>query len=236
MKNNHQNKFDAGEALRKIELFKSLDDEAFGQVSSLVKWKQYRKGTEVIPYMSENDDVYFIASGCVRVTIFSFSGKEISYQELGSGEMFGELSAIDQLPRAANVITSESSRIGVISRNDYWGLLDQHPSVAVATLKRLASMIRFLIDRVYQYGALDVKDRVRMEVLRLARENMSGEDAAAIHNFPTHKEIANRVNTHREAVTRELNELSRMGLIEQDKRVLTVTTVSALIELLPEYI
>jgi hypothetical protein len=44
------------------------------------------------------------------------------------------------------------------------------------------------------------------------------------------------VNTHREAVTRELNELSRMGLIEQDKRVLTVTTVSGLIELLPEYI
>jgi CRP/FNR family cyclic AMP-dependent transcriptional regulator len=97
-------------------------------------------------------------------------------------------------------------------------------------------MIRFLIDRVYQYGALDVKDRVRMEVLRLARENMSGEDTAAIRNFPTHKEIANRVNTHREAVTRELNELSRMGLIAQDKRVLTVTTVSGLIELLPEYI
>lgn len=234
MKNNHSNTFDAEESLRKIELFKSLDDDAFGLVSSLVKWKQYRKGTEVVPYMGESDDIYFIASGSVRVTIFSLSGKEISYQELGAGEMFGELSAIDQLPRAANVITLEPAHIGVISRSDYWGLVDRYPSVAAATLKRLASMIRFLIDRVYQYGALDVKDRVRMEILRLARENMSGEDAAAIRNFPTHKEIANRVNTHREAVTRELNELSRMGLIEQDQRVLTVTTVSGLIELLPE--
>ena len=236
MKNNHQNKFDAGEALRKIELFKSLDDEAFGQVSSLVKWKQYRKGTEVIPYMSENDDVYFIASGCVRVTIFSFSGKEISYQELGSGEMFGELSAIDQLPRAANVITSESSRIGVISRNDYWGLIDRYPGVAAAAMKRLASLVRFLIDRVYQYGALDVKDRIRMEVLRLARENLTNEDTASIQNFPTHREIASRVNTHREAVTRELNELSRIGLIEQSQRVLTVTSVQRLQNLIPEEI
>jgi CRP/FNR family cyclic AMP-dependent transcriptional regulator len=236
MKNNHQNKLDAGEALRKIELFESLDDEACDQISSLVKWKQHRKGTEVIPYMSENDDVYFIASGCVRVTIFSFSGKEISYQELGPGKMFGELSAIDQLPRAANVITLEPAHIGVVSRSDYWGLVDRYPSVAAASLKRLASMIRFLIDRVYQYGALDVKDRVRMEVLRLARESMSNEDTADIPNFPTHREIANRVNTHREAVTRELNALSRMGLIAQDKRVLTVTTVSGLIELLPEYI
>jgi CRP-like cAMP-binding protein len=236
MKNNHQNKFDAGEALRKIELFKSLDDEALGQVSSLVKWKQYRKGTEVIPYMSENDDVYFIVSGCVRVTIFSFSGKEISYQELGSGEMFGELSAIDQLPRAANVITLEPAHIGVISRSDYWGLLDQYPSVAAATLKRLASMIRFLIDRVYQYGTLDVKDRVRMEVLRLARESMASDDTATIYNFPTHREIANRVNTHREAVTRELSELSRLGLIEQSQRVLTVTSVLRLQNLLSEEI
>ena len=236
MKKNQGNTFDAVESLRKIELFKSLDDEAYAQVSSLVKWKQYRKGTEVIPYRDDNNDVYFIASGCVRVTIFSFAGKEISYQELGLGEMFGELSAIDQSPRTANVITLESARIGVISRRDFWRLIDQYPSVAGATLKRLASLVRFLIDRVYSYGALDVKDRIRMEVLRLARESMSSEDTVSIRNFPTHREIANRVNTHREAVTRELNELTRMGLIEQNQRVLTVTTVAGLTGLLAEFI
>ena len=236
MENNHSSKFDAVESLRKIELFKSLDDEALGLVSSLVKWKRYQEGIEIIPYMSENDEVYFIASGCVRITIFSFSGKEISYQELGPGEMFGELSAIDQSPRAANVTALKPALIGMISGREYWRLIDRYPSVAAATMKRLASMIRFLIDRVYQYGALDVKDRVRMEVLRLARENMSNEDTADITNFPTHQEIANRVNTHREAVTRELNELTRMGLIEQNQRVLTVKTVAVLTELLAEYV
>jgi CRP/FNR family cyclic AMP-dependent transcriptional regulator len=236
MENNHQNKIDTGDALRNIELFKSLDDEAYGQISSLVKWKRYRKGAEVIPYMGEKDEVYFIASGSVRVTIFSFSGKEISYQELGSGKMFGELSAIDQLPRTANVIALEPALIGTISGGDYWRLIERYPAIAAATLKRLASMIRFLIDRVYQYGALNVKDRVRMEVLRLAREVMSDNDTATIRNFPTHKEIANRVNTHREAVTKELNELTRMGLIEQNKRALTVKTVAGLTDLVSEHI
>jgi hypothetical protein len=79
-----------------------------------------------------------------------------------------------------------------MSSSSYWGLIERYPSVA-------ASMVRFLADRVYQYGALDVKDRIRMEVLRLARENMTGDDIATIHSFPTHREIANRVNTHREA-------------------------------------
>ena len=236
MKSDQPHTFDSSSSLKKIDLFECLDNEACDQVSKLIKWKQYKKGTEVIPYQGKSDDVYFITSGRVRVTIFSFSGKEISYQELGPGKMFGELSAIDQLPRTANVITLESSRIGVITKNDYWRIVDQYPGVAAAAMKRLAGLVRFLIDRVYQYGALDVKDRIRMEILRLARESMSSEDTAAIHNFPTHKEIANRVNTHREAVTRELNELSRMGLIEQDQRVLAVTTVSGLTELLPEYI
>jgi len=79
-----------------------------------------------------------------------------------------------------------------------------------------------------------VKDRVCMEVLRLARDNMIGEDTAAIHDIPTHKEIASLVNTHREAVTRELNELSRMNLIEQDHRVLLVTSIERMEKLLNE--
>lgn len=234
MKNSQSSTPATKAVLRSIKLFQSLDDESCAQITKLVKWKNYQQGTEIVPYKGDGDDVYFIAAGQVRVTIFSFTGKEVSYQELGPGEMFGELSAIDQLPRTANVLALENSHIGAMSSRNYWGLLERYPSVAAAALKRLASMVRFLADRVYQYGALDVKDRIRMEVLRLARESMTSDDIATIHNFPTHREIANRVNTHREAVTRELNELSRNGLIEQNQRVMTVTAVSALMELLSE--
>lgn len=215
-------------ALKTIDLFADLDDTARDEIGRLIKWKDLKKGVEIVSHQQQNDEVYFIASGRVRVTIFTLHGKEISYQELGAGKMFGELSAIDHMPRTANVITVQTSRIGVMSASNYWKLIEQYPGIAAATLKRLASMVRFLIDRVYQYGALDVKDRVRMEVLRLARENMTGEDTAEIIDFPTHKEISSRVNTHREAVTRELNELSRVGLIQQEQRVLKVSSVSSL--------
>lgn len=239
-----KNKVDNGQAdaqdaiglLGKIELFESLDLEGRARASRLVKWRQFNKGTEIIAFGDDGTDVYFIASGSVRITLYSFTGKEISYQELGAGKMFGELSAIDRLPRTTNVTALQACRIGSISGNDFWRLIDQYPAIAAACLNRLAGLVRFLIDRVYQYGALDVKDRVRMEILRLAHDGMTGEDTAAIRNFPTHKEIASRVNTHREAVTRELNELSRMGLIEQHGRVLTVTTVNGLAELLAESI
>ena len=236
MTNSQPNALDPIGLLRKIELFDSLADEDREQVSKQIKWRQFKKGTEIIPYRDDGTDVYFIATGNVRITLYSFTGKEISYQELGPGKMFGELSAIDRLPRTTNVIALETCQIGSVSGSEFWRLIDQYPAIAAACLHRLAGLVRFLIDRVYQYGALDVKDRVRMEILRLAHDSMSGEDTAAIQNFPTHKEIANRVNTHREAVTRELNDLSRMGLIEQNSRVLTVTSVSGLAELLPDNI
>lgn len=103
---------ETGKLLKNIDLFQSLDDKALEEVARLITWRHYPKETEIIPHMGEDNDVFFIASGGVRVTIYSYSGKEISYQELGPGAMFGELSAIDHKPRTANVITLEDSRIG----------------------------------------------------------------------------------------------------------------------------
>ena len=234
--NSPTSKIDPATALQSIELFAELETQTREVISKRIKWKQFKKGVEIVSYRSRSDEVYFIASGQVRTTIYTFTGKEISYQELGAGDMFGELSAIDRLPRTANVITQQASQIGVMAANEYWNLIEQYPSIAAFTLQRMAKMVRFLIDRVYQYGALDVKDRVRMEVLRMARENMIGEDTAEMTEFPTHKEIASRVNTHREAVTRELNELSRMGLIEQHHRCMRVASVSEISDLLQELI
>ena len=234
MKNNSLESMDRVGVLQNTALFSSLDADAHHQIAKLIKWKLYKKGVEIIPYKDDDDDVYFSASGQVTTTIFSFTGKEVSYQELGAGEMFGELSAIDQLPRTANVIALEDSQIGVMSRSDYLNLIHRYPEVATASLKRLAGLIRFLVDRVFQYGALDVSERVLVEVYRLAMEHSASDDSVTIPNFPTHREIANRVNTHREAVTRELNKLSRQGVIEQKNRILIVTSITDLQNLLPE--
>ena len=48
---------------------------------------------------------------------------------------------------------------------------------------------------------------------------------------PTHVEIASRVSTHREAVTRELNRLFRIGIIEQRGGTLLVKDVERLAEM-----
>jgi hypothetical protein len=58
-----------------------------------------------------------------------------------------------------------------------------------------------------------------------------GGQGRAHRPCPTHTEIAARVSTHREAVTRELTRLARIGLIEREKNALVVTDLERLAEM-----
>ncbi len=60
---------------------------------------------------------------------------------------------------------------------------------------------------------------------------MVGENTAMIRPAPTHAEFASRVSTHREAVTRELNQLSRDGLVERQAGALAIHDVERLARL-----
>ena len=79
-----------------------------------------------------------------------------------------------------------------------------------------------------EFTALDVKGRIQAELLRLARDHMTGANAAEVKPMPKHGEIASWVSTHREAVTRELNFLDRAGVIERHPGRLVVRDVAKL--------
>ena len=78
------------------------------------------------------------------------------------------------------------------------------------------------MQKVYEFGALSVPQRIRCELLRLASEAKSNSSEIEISNVPTHLEIAARISTHREAVTREINALEMSGLItwKKDKHII----------------
>jgi len=60
-------------------------------------------GESFVDYLDVSDDVFFIASGNVRVTMYSVAGKAVSFNDFGLGEVFGEYPAIDRGPRSASV-------------------------------------------------------------------------------------------------------------------------------------
>ncbi len=222
------------QALRSLTIFRELSDSDLGDVAERLSFARYARDEEVFGQFEQDDGVYFILSGTVRITVFSAAGKEVTFRDLGPGEMFGELAAIDGQPRSANAIAKADAQVGRIPAARFWDLLQAHPKVNAATLKYLCGLVRDLSARVYQFSAYAVGNRIHAEILRLALlANPTGNEAA-IAPAPTHAEIASRVNTHREAVTREISRLAGEGLVERSPGTLIVRDIARLRRLAEE--
>lgn len=219
---------DVAESLRSIEIFKDLPNEDLRVIALLCRRRRCRADEQLVGYLDETRDVYFIAGGRVQITIHSQAGKKIDFQTLTAGDMFGEIAAIDGIARSAAAMTVTDAVILCMTAADFRRMLSRMPSVNQAVLERLARLVRALSERVYEFSTLAVRNRVHAELLRLARDHMTEPHLANIYPAPTHLEIANRISSHREAVSRELSSLANGGLIERRGRNLVIKDVPRL--------
>lgn len=222
---------DATPSLSGIELFDGLGRSDRDALAGLCRWHRYAAQEYIVGHQDETDDVYFIVGGRVRVTVFSRSGKEVAFRDLPAGKSFGELSAIDGAMRSATVIALSDTVLASMSAQAFRRVLNDHPDVAAKMMQYLAGLVRKLSDRVVEFSVLAVRNRIHAELLRLARNQRYDGDTAIITPVPTHADIASRVSTHREAVTRELNALARDGLIERRNGSLVIADVARLAQL-----
>lgn len=219
-------------ALEGVFVFAGLPSNTLEMVHRCCSWRRYEPGEQIVSYLDASDDVFFIAAGDVCVTIYSTAGKAISFRNLGTGDTFGEYAAIDGEPRSASVEARTSCSIASMSAKEFRRLLRTEPVVTEAVMRALVRNVRYLTKRVYEFSTLAVNNRIQAELLRLANIAPREGAAARLDPAPTHAEIASRISTHREAVTRELNRLSRLGIIERKKGFLVVKDLDRLAAML----
>ena len=212
----------SAEALGSIRVFAELDRQIRGDIAGKCRGGIFDTGGEILSQESSSREVYFIIDGTVRVTYFSAGGKEVSFRDMHSGDMFGELSAIDGLARSARVVAREPSRVAWLPPDEFHDIRTQHPAIAEAVLVHLTGLVRSLSERVIEYSALDVRCRIQAELLRLSSTHPEQSGAMIIERLPKHADIAARVATHREAVTRELNRLASVGLITKTQKQIVI--------------
>ena len=217
-----------------VDLFRSLDNGARTSIARHCHTYRYPAQHDIVCNQDTSDDVYFVIGGKVRATIFSRSGKEVAFRDMGAGEMFGDLSAIDGRPRCANVITLEESVLLNMRSSAFQDLLRSHPEVAFAVMCGLTELVRHLSDRVVEFSTLGVNNRIHAELLRLAKKYPRSGALVEITHPPTHADIASRVSTRREAVTKELSRLADMGLIERRGKSLVVRDLERLARMIDE--
>jgi CRP/FNR family cyclic AMP-dependent transcriptional regulator len=222
------------ETLAGIQLFRHLPAEDRKALADRCHAHRYAAKQEIVSHAEQSSDVYFIVSGQVRATIYSAGGREVAFRDLGAGDMFGDLSAIDGKPRSASVVAVVDSFVISMTAKAFLEVLQAYPTVAMAALLELVDLVRGLCERVIEMSTLGVKNRIHAELLRLAQRKMNDGKTAVLQPAPTHADIASRVSTHREAVTRELNHLAQIGLLERRTGALVITDVPGLAHMVEE--
>ena len=218
-------------ALRGIAMLRGLTDDELAELSGACRWCDYDAGALVLDQDGESYDVFFIAAGRVRVTIYAESGREVAFRDLAEGASFGELSAIDGRPRSASVVALMRVSLARLPRDRFWALVRSRPVFAENLLRNLAGLVRSLTERVLDYSTLGVQNRIQAELVRMAREAGVAGNRAVIAPSPRHADIASRVSTNREAVTRELSQLAAQGVVERQPNALVITDLACLADM-----
>ena len=213
------------QSLEKIALFRCLSPELIERIQTLCTWKRYEPGEQIIDYLDQSDEVFFIADGNARVSITSMQGRPVAFTDLDAGDIFGEISAIDGGPRSVSVGARTRCCVVSLPAAAFEEIVKSEPAFALELLQHLTQKIRVLITRVYYLCSLDVANRTRAELLRLAKLAPQEGNSALLDPMPTHAEIASRIGAHRETVTREFNRLSKFGLLVRRDHALLVTNV-----------
>lgn len=215
--------------LRQVRLFRRLSDDEIRRLDSRCLWRRYETKDQVLGHGDAGTDVYFVVSGQVRAVIRANGSREIILGDIGAGEFFGELAAIDGRPRSASIVAVTGATLARMPAAVFRETLHEHADVCSQVLALLAARIRLLDNRVSEFATLDVRHRVFAELLRLSRPDGGEPGRAVVSPPPFHAEIAARISARREAVTRELKALEGAGLLERRRGAIVLTDVPALV-------
>ena len=222
------------ESLADIDLLSGLKPAELKKIEKSVSFRRYSDHEQIIDRQSETSDVFFIVDGDIRVVNYSLSGREITLDELSGGDYFGELAAIDGRSRSASVMALTDSLVASLPKGQFLALLGSHPTIAMKVIRRLTEIVRTATDRIMDLSTLAANNRVRADLLRLAKDHMKGGNEAEISPIPMHSDIASRASTTRETVARVLSDLAHHGVVERQKEMLLVMDVEQLSDIVEE--
>lgn len=214
---------DEGELIRTVPIFSELSEEEVAAVARHAARRQFAKDAVIFFENEPGDTLYVVAAGRVRVSILGDDGREVILSVLGPGDFFGEMALLDNDPRSATTIAAEDTELLCLSRPDFEKVMRESPTMMMALIKVLTTRLRHANQQISTLALLDVYGRVARLIVEMAQEEGRRlKDGRIAFRRSTHQEIASRIGTTRETVTRMLKDLQRQKLVHVEGKEFVV--------------
>ena len=201
--------------LRNVPLFAEMDKAELEHLASSLKRRSFAAGQTVFFQGDPGNAVYIIESGQVRIYVHGEDGQEVSMLICGPGDLFGEMSLLDQQPRSATATALEDSVLLAMTADDFYHHLRQSHQLALNLMLTLSTRVRQTTEAVESLATLDVNRRLVKKLLQLSqRQGTVAPEGIRLQGYLTQQALASLISTSRESVNRALRALVRKGFIE----------------------
>lgn len=216
-------------ALRRTALFGELDDATLARLAERAVERRYERDEILFIAGEEARGLYVIVEGSVRAFRESPDGREQVIHVERAGATVAEVPAFDDGRFPSTVAAEEQTAVLYIDKRDVRRLCMEHPEIALAALKVLAGRLRRCAELVETLSLREVGQRLARFLLAEAREKGTREgESLRLTLTQTNQQIAARIGSVREVVSRALARLQHDGLITHEGRTLTIPDESRL--------
>jgi CRP-like cAMP-binding protein len=207
----------------------SLDAASRDALLSAGRRSRRQHGTPLFLEGAGGGGVLFLLDGHAKVFVTTGEGRDILLAIRGPGDIVGELSAVDGLPRSASATTIDECEVLTVPLGVFQAHLVRSQDVAASLLRILAERLRDA-DRIRaQFGSEDTVTRLAEGLVELADRFGRIEDDLFVVDLPlTQQEIAGWIGASREAVTKALHGLRARGLVETGRRRVVICDMEGL--------
>lgn len=196
-------------------------------IGALGRGTGFTEGQQLYP-LPGREETSLITAGLAREVAYGRDGGLLVLHMVAPGEFYGSLVGLGDGEGAAQVEAARHGRALHYGGEAVVRLMETYPGVGVAIARQLARRLAALRQRMVETAMLSASGRICAEIKRLAE---AAEDRV-IRPMPVFAELAQRVQSTRETVSRTVSQLERRGVLRRQDGGLAVVAMHRLEELI----
>ena len=217
--------------LRRLPLFRDLGDSQLNLLAGNMTRYQVERGAVIFTEGDECRELLIVDEGVVKIVKSALNGRQQLLSIERKGSSLAEIAAIDGGRYPASAEAASPVSLLRLPADRFRKICVENPAMALKVFGVLGNRIRHMVDLIEQLSATTVRNRLISYLIGLAGEGEQQESRQIqFELLENNEELAVRLGTVRELISRNLGRLHGDGLIVMNRRTVTIPDLFALKE------
>jgi len=220
------------QTLRKSLLFSGLDEEYLLQVAAITHKRSFVKGETLFSEGEPATGFFLLAKGGVKLCKISPDGREKVLHFVHPGETFAEAAFFGDGKYPAEARGVEAGELLIFPKAGFMGLLERNPQFSLNLIISLSLLLRRFARQIEELSFAEVPNRLAAYLIELAERKSTSYQGKSYIDLEMKKgELASRLGTVSETLSRAFRKLKEDNILEVDGSRVVILDMPALARL-----